>query len=184
MIILMIIIIRILIITIITTAESLTPTFLSSSPTILSADILADVVSGVPVRLSPENAQLDVVKECGHFPKEGCVAMCWQCQPAHTHTLSHIVSSLSIIHIHGQRKTMMETLNNKRWSPLRRLEAGGVAKEDRGLEGVAGMEVLDEAGLWSAVLSESMWDKPLDGRGSFCCTASSCLRSARQYSQR
>lgn len=33
---------------------SLTPTFLSSSPTMLRADILADVVRGVPVRPSPK----------------------------------------------------------------------------------------------------------------------------------
>lgn len=33
--------------------DSRFPTFLSSSPTMLSADILADVVSGVPVRPSP-----------------------------------------------------------------------------------------------------------------------------------
>lgn len=33
--------------------DSRFPTFLSSSPTMLSADILADVVRGVPVRPSP-----------------------------------------------------------------------------------------------------------------------------------
>lgn len=40
--------------TVFTTIKFLTPTFLSSSPTMLSADILADVVRGVPVRPSPE----------------------------------------------------------------------------------------------------------------------------------
>lgn len=35
------------------TSEVLTPTFLSSSPTMLRAEILADVVRGVPERLSP-----------------------------------------------------------------------------------------------------------------------------------
>lgn len=38
--------------------ESLTPTFLNSSPTMFSADILADVVRGVPVRPSPEETTL------------------------------------------------------------------------------------------------------------------------------
>lgn len=40
--------------------KSLTPTFLSSSPTMLSADILADVVRGVPVRPSPKTKQIQV----------------------------------------------------------------------------------------------------------------------------
>jgi len=40
--------------------KSLTPTFRSSSPTMLSADILADVVRGVPVRPSPKKNQIRV----------------------------------------------------------------------------------------------------------------------------
>lgn len=36
------------------TNASPTPTFLSSSPTMFSADILADVVRGVPVKPSPD----------------------------------------------------------------------------------------------------------------------------------
>lgn len=39
------------------TSEALTPTFLSSSPTMFRAEILADVVRGVPERLSPAGTQ-------------------------------------------------------------------------------------------------------------------------------
>ena len=56
--------------------------------------------------------------------------------------------------------------------PLRRLEAG-VAKATRGLEGVVGLQGV---GLWRSIFSQSRAELP-SGRGSFCCTASSCRRS-------
>lgn len=92
--------------------DSRFPTFLSSSPTILSADIRADVVRGVPVNPSPR----------------------------------------------------------------RMLEAGGVANELIGLEGVTGTDGLLPAGHGRSGRSGSL-PKLLDGRLSFCRTASSCRRS-------
>lgn len=113
----------------------------------LSADILAEVVRGVPVRPSPTTKQTTAGN-----------TLCVSKKVVYLSSLSLLLQS------------------NFLYWPRRILEAGGVAYELSGLEGVTGMDGLPAEGHDRSARSVSL-PRLLDGRLSFWRTASSCRRS-------